>query len=202
MRVGSAPGAARLVACCAAVAWPSAIQVLDEGVLASAHGAPAALVPLFFVFTVIGAGWGLAALVPFAARQATRAATAWLFAAIVATSGAVSLLKALFGRVRPCDALAWCAPIHVTSPGGGSFPSGHAAGSFAFAAFVALRAPRWAAPALVYAALVAWSRCVLGVHYPSDVAAGALLGATIGVVFARVSTRAVGKGSAEAHSAQ
>jgi undecaprenyl-diphosphatase len=147
------------------------------------------LVSFFHAITVLGGGWALVALVPFAVRRATRAVTAWLFAAIVAQSALVSLLKALIGRERPCDALGWCAPLAVASPGGASFPSGHAAGSFAFAAFVAVRAPRWAAPAFLWAALVACSRCVLGVHYPSDVVAGALLGAAVGAIFARESSR-------------
>lgn len=169
------------------MAWPVALQTFDEAVLRASLGWPAATVPLFHVATVIGAGWGLLALVPFAARPATRAATLWLFAAIATTSGAVALLKLIFGRARPCDALGWCSPIEILSPGGGSFPSGHAAGSFAFAAFVALHAPRWSVPALAYAMIVAWSRCVLGVHYPTDVAAGALLGCAIGAAFARMS---------------
>jgi undecaprenyl-diphosphatase len=173
----------------APVSWPGVVQALDEGILAVARGAPAALVPLFFAATVIGGGWGLLALVPFAVRRPTRAATLWLLGAVVATSAMVSTLKLAFGRVRPCDALTWCSPIDVISPGGGSFPSGHAAGSFAFAAFVAVRAPRWALPAVLYAAVVAWSRCVLGVHYPSDVVAGALLGAVAGALFARASRR-------------
>jgi undecaprenyl-diphosphatase len=172
------------------VIWPGGIQALDEACLAVVHGAPAALVPLFFVATVVGGGWGLLAFVPFAVRPATRAATLWLLGAVVATSALVSTLKALVGRARPCDALAWCAPIDVASPGGWSFPSGHAAGSFAFAAFVAVRAPRWAAPAFLWAVIVAWSRCVLGVHYPSDVLAGAALGTLMGVIFARRSLRA------------
>ena len=170
--------------------WASELQALDERVLMAARGTPAALVPLFHVLTVIGGGWALVALVPFAVRRATRVATAWLFAAIVTQSALVSILKRLVGRVRPCDALGWCAPIAVASPGGGSFPSGHAAGSFAFAAFVAVRSPRWAAPAFAWALAVAWSRCVLGVHYPSDVLAGALLGAAVGALFARRSLRA------------
>jgi undecaprenyl-diphosphatase len=169
----------------AAVQWPAVLQALDERVLAAAHGQPAALVPIFLAATVIGGGWGLVALLPFALRAATRHVTAWLFAAITATSAGVSLLKALVGRVRPCDALGWCAPVRVTSPGGFSFPSGHAAGSFAFAAFVACIAPRWAIPAFLWAALVAWSRCVLGVHYPSDVLGGAILGTALGIAFAR-----------------
>jgi undecaprenyl-diphosphatase len=184
------------------VIWPSAIQALDEACLAEVRGAPAALVPLFLVATVVGGGWGLLAVVPFAARPATRAATLWLLGAVVATSAAVSTLKALVGRVRPCDALAWCAPVDVVSPGGHSFPSGHAAGSFAFAAFVAVRAPRWAAPALLWAAIVGWSRCVLGVHYPSDVLAGAALGAALGVIFARRSLRGITPPSSPAPAAR
>ncbi len=169
--------------------WPSALQTLDERILLAAHGTPAAMVPLFHVVTVIGGGWALLALVPFAVRRATRVATAWLFAAIVTQSALVSILKHLVGRVRPCDALGWCAPLAGPSPGGGSFPSGHAAGSFAFAAFVAVRAPRWAAPAFAWAGLVAWSRVVLGVHYPGDVLAGALLGGVVGALFALRSRR-------------
>jgi undecaprenyl-diphosphatase len=39
-------------------------------------------------------------------------------------------------------------------------------------------------PALLLSALIAWSRCMLGVHYPSDVLAGAALGAAVGATFA------------------
>jgi undecaprenyl-diphosphatase len=167
------------------VTWLAGIQAMDERIMHSVHGAPAALVPLFYVATVIGGGWGMLAFIPFVVRQATRAVTLRLLAAVVATSALVSLVKALVGRVRPCDALGWCNPIDIPSPGGHSFPSGHAAGSFAFAAFIALRAPRWAPLAFAWAALVAGSRCVLGVHYPSDVLVGAALGALVGALFAR-----------------
>jgi undecaprenyl-diphosphatase len=165
------------------------VQVLDERVLAWARGSPPPFVPMFHALTIIGGGWGLLALVPFLVRRASRMVTAWLLAAVTAQSALVSILKALVGRVRPCDALSWCVPIAVASPGGGSFPSGHAAGSFAFAAFVAVRDPRWAAPAFVWAALVAWSRCVLGVHYPSDIVAGALIGMAVGAALALASRR-------------
>jgi undecaprenyl-diphosphatase len=165
------------------------VQVLDERLLAWARGSPPPFVPLFHVITIVGGGWGLLGLVPFLVRRTSRMVTAWLLAAVTAQSALVSMLKALVGRVRPCDALAWCVPIGVGSPGGGSFPSGHAAGAFAFAAFVAVRHHRWAAPALLWAALVAWSRCVLGVHYPSDIIAGALIGSAVGAGLSRASQR-------------
>jgi undecaprenyl-diphosphatase len=168
---------------------PAALQALDERLLAGAHAAPPAISLPFYALTVIGGGWGLLAVVPFAAIERTRAVTSRLLAAIAVQAALVVLLKHLCARVRPCHALAWCAPLAGTAPVDFSFPSGHAAGVFAFAAFVALRWPRWGAPALAFAALVAASRVVLGVHYPSDVLAGALLGAAVGAAFARSPTR-------------
>lgn len=169
----------------------SAIQAFDELVLRAAHGSPGALVPLFVAATVIGGGWGLFGLIPFLVRPATRTLTLWLFGAITLTSGLVSLIKWLVGRVRPCDALDWCGSLVFRSPGGHSFPSGHAAGAFAFASFVAWIAPRHAPWLLAFAVIVAWSRCVLGVHYPSDVIVGSILGATIGSLMAWRARRAL-----------
>ena len=163
-----------------AVGVLEALAELDRSVLRGARDLPGPAISLFYVFTVIGAGWGLFAVLPFLARRATRGATLGLLGAVVATSGTVSALKALVGRVRPCDALGWCTPILVASPGGGSFPSGHAAGSFAFAAFVTMRSPRWAPLALAYAALGAWARCARGVHTPRAAGGGAPPGAARG----------------------
>lgn len=60
------------------------------------------------------------------------------------------------------------------------FPSVHASAAFGFATAVALTAGRWhwALLALAAAVLVAWSRVHLGLHLPSDVLAGALVGTT------------------------
>ncbi len=64
----------------------------------SAYGTPAALVPIFVVATVIGGGWGLLAVLPFAIARATRVAALWLLGAIVAQSAVVAALKALIRR--------------------------------------------------------------------------------------------------------
>ena len=67
-----------------------------------------------------------------------------------------------------------------------SFPSGHSASAAAFAAGVVLESPLRAAPVAVLAAGVAYGRVHTGVHYPSDVVAGVVLGAASAVVVRRV----------------
>jgi undecaprenyl-diphosphatase len=163
------------------------VQNFDESVLHYARGKPAWAIPIFYQFTVIGGGWPLLLLVPFAIKRETRAVALWLTGAVLLTSSTVNLIKEIVGRLRPCDVLGWCSAIEIASPGGHSFPSGHAAGSFAFAGFVSVRVPRWTLVAGIYAAIVSWSRCALGVHYPSDVLTGAVLGTMIGVAVGRVS---------------
>src|ERR1700712_2145829 len=56
-----------------------------------------------------------------------------------------------------------------------SFPSGHATTGFALAAVVGFLSPRWFYPAVGLAAVIALSRLTGGVHYPSDVLAGAIV---------------------------
>lgn len=89
-------------------------------------------------------------------------------------------LKVLIGRPRPCRALEGVRLV-IKCPSSFSLPSGHAITSFAGALpFFLLTRPflpfRWRIVPLVVAGLVAFSRIYLGVHYPSDVLAGALLG--------------------------
>jgi undecaprenyl-diphosphatase len=72
---------------------------------------------------------------------------------------------------------------HAADPG---FPSDHATAAFAIAIVLLLVLGRWALPVLLLAIALAVSRVLLGVHYPADVIAGALLGsaAAVGVVVA------------------
>lgn len=97
---------------------------------------------------------------------------------IALADGASSIAKAMIERARPPAALADVVPL-VPVPASASMPSGHAA--IAFAAAVALGAleARLRAPLLVLATAVAASRVWLGVHYPSDVAAGAAVGSLV-----------------------
>ena len=91
--------------------------------------------------------------------------------AYFASSGLVDVLKLAIDRQRPVDH-----PL-VPEPTSSSFPSGHAATSFACAATLAPFVSRTGAIVLyVLAAAIAFSRVYVGVHYPIDVLAGAALG--------------------------
>ena len=89
-------------------------------------------------------------------------------------------IKPLVGRIRPYVTLDTIVPLgHL--PGDHSFPSGHSAGSFACAwAFYRTARRRFGVPALVLAALIALSRLYVGVHYPTDVIAGVIIGIAVG----------------------
>jgi membrane-associated phospholipid phosphatase len=114
-------------------------------------------------------------------RTGRRVATAGV-AALAVNSLIVNVpLKRASRRTRP-DREAAQVPMErqVAMPSSPSFPSGHSASGFAFAAAVGGTLPVVAAPLRLVASAVAYSRVHTGVHYPGDVIIGALIGTTIG----------------------
>ncbi len=69
--------------------------------------------------------------------------------------------------------------LRVEDSGGTSFPSSHAANIFAAATVTSYFFPPMSGLVYIYAASVAYSRVYVGVHYPSDIVGGAILGFTI-----------------------
>lgn len=91
---------------------------------------------------------------------------------------ATTILKTTIDRARPF--VTYPDDIHKYSVAGSkSYPSGHTSMAFAAATSISLQYPKWyvIAPAFIYASGVGYSRMYLGVHYPTDVLAGAVLGA-------------------------
>ena len=87
-------------------------------------------------------------------------------------------MKYSFNRPRPFETY----PDEITklsSGGSPSFPSGHTSAAFSTATSISLAYPKWyiITPAFIWAGAVGFSRMDLGVHYPSDVFMGALVGA-------------------------
>ena len=85
------------------------------------------------------------------------------------------LLKRLIQRPRPADAEASLSAF-IQPADKFSFPSGHTAAAFMVALIVASFFPWAAALAYALALAIGSSRVLLGVHFPSDIAAGAVLG--------------------------
>lgn len=89
------------------------------------------------------------------------------------------LLKPLVARARPCE-MAPGVSLLIARPTDCSFPSGHTGASFAAMSALLFSGNRLWVPALALAAVIAFSRMYLYVHYPTDVLAGAMLGIMTG----------------------
>ena len=130
-------------------------------------------------YPVLGGLW--VAMIIWGGRKGRMAAVMFVIAIALADQITCSCLKPLVGRLRPCNALS---PEQCRLLVGGSkamsFPSAHASNSFAMATVATWRFRKFAPVFYVVAALVAYSRVYVGLHYPFDVMAGAILGILLG----------------------
>lgn len=125
---------------------------------------------------------GILVLLFFAVRgnrrgDAGRAAvSAGAATALALVAGAV--ISHLVDRSRPFVADPAGVHMFVKHVADAGFPSDHATASFAIATAVMLRDRRWGAVVMSLAAVLAVGRVAMAVHYPTDVLAGAVLGAS------------------------
>jgi undecaprenyl-diphosphatase len=117
-------------------------------------------------------------LLGFAKKDKALQRDGWFMAGgLVLTGGITYGIKRLVNRPRPFDKYALIVKRDDES-GGRSFPSGHTTAAFYTATAMSLQYKKWyvTVPAFVFAGSVGWARMYQGVHYPSDVLAGIVIG--------------------------
>lgn len=134
---------------------------------------------------------GIAAVIALTGGPRGRRAALEGVVSVAVTAAAVNLgVKSIVERRRPDRGGLRISPDrHLRTPESNSFPSGHAATSFAFAYGVSRHIPLLSLPLGLLAGAVAYSRVHTGVHYPGDVAVGSIAGtgtaAMVSALFSR-----------------
>jgi undecaprenyl-diphosphatase len=141
--------------------------------------------PIFIGLTAIGYGgvvWiALAMVLSLVERRSLLLPTALTALSVWAADLVAAILKNVIDRPRPPSVVPEVDSL-LGGTLGSSLPSGHAATSFAGAVVLAYLFPRALPWLVILAVAISFSRVYVGVHYPFDVLAGAVVGASVGTL--------------------
>ena len=129
-----------------------------------------------------GAIWIILSVIMLFPKKTRKAGFLMLLALAVNFCICNLLLKPNVARIRPYDAIA---ALHCLVPPEHdfSFPSGHASAAFAGGVMAYKCCRRWfGVPMVIFAFLMAFSRLYVGVHYPTDVICGAVIGTVVALI--------------------
>ncbi len=133
---------------------------------------------MVFITSLGNAGifWILLSIVLLIPKKTRRTGMFMAIALLIDVILCNGIIKPIVGRIRPYE-VAEGIDLIIKKPTDSSFPSGHTAASFAAAVAILFSGRRlWGSLAIVLAALIAFSRLYLFVHYPTDVICGLILG--------------------------
>ncbi len=177
------------------------IQNMDWAALHWIHGALRcplldAAMPWVTALGNGGAVWLLTAAVLMVSHRYRRWGLLLLAALAAGAALGSGALKPLIARARPC----WQEPVPmlIGVPQDFSFPSGHTLASATGATVLTAANRRLGWAAIPLAVLIAFSRLYLFVHFPSDVCAGAVLGAAMGAAALGVNRKIERRGAGKA----
>ena len=163
---------------------------LDIGILKAIYENRNPVFDIVFVAITNSAGVlafgipGILLIVALATKNTALRRNALLLLIPVAISAVVAnILKYTIDLPRPFEVYHFIKQLSVG--GSPTFPSGHTSDAFAFATAASLVYRKWfiIIPCIIWAVLVGYSRMYLGVHFPSDVLGGALVGAISSSVY-------------------
>jgi|TARA_B100001996_G_scaffold81282_2_gene59992 undecaprenyl-diphosphatase len=162
------------------------LDTIDRTILLWMHGKHNSLLDQLMPFITNADNWAipiflLIVFLGFKAGKKGKISLAILILALAFTDSiCAQILKPLFERVRPSHVSMDGLNLLVPKGGKWSMPSNHAANIFALAVVLSYFYDRIKIPLFILASLIALSRVYVGVHYPSDVIVGGLLGYAIG----------------------
>lgn len=164
-----------------------AITQFDMNILHAIHenlssGFMDLIMPVITMFGEYGIFWIAVSLVLVIIKRSRRCGIACCGAILTSFIVGNILLKHIVARARPCWLEKDYLSMLIAVPKDFSFPSGHSMISFTVAAVLFCYNKKLGIPALVLAALVAFSRLYLFVHFPTDVLAGTVIGIGIGIL--------------------
>ena len=163
------------------------IQAFDTRTFLSLLDTPfhTSLTKLALIVSLTADGWLYFVLLPIIIITKDTEARYWLMLALMAFATERTIyyvLKNTFRRRRPPAALENFKAAIVASDEF-SLPSGHTSGAFLFVTFLSFGISLFFLPLYLWAVSVGASRVILGVHFPTDIFIGALIGTSIALAF-------------------
>lgn len=179
-----------LLLCCSKLSAQSGIQQFDNSIMVDLEKSrtPQQTDAMLFIthsihYVDVGVPAGLLIGGIISNDKEMRQNSLYVASSTAISYGVTLIIKHFVKRPRPFIKNLTFTPVYRA--GSTSFPSGHSSTAFSTATALSIAYPKWyvIAPSFLWAGAIGYSRMYLGEHYPTDVAAGAVIGAGTAAAF-------------------